>query len=101
MALKASLNTAGGLGALWAPCRGQGRALEGVLEAKPSEAPEILYFIVPENGRKIQIFPVSCSTKTQDKEPESSKSNLSFINSITDYLGALKNQHHHTLLLCK
>ena len=38
-----------------------------VMGAKPPEAPEILYFIVPEKGLKIHIFPVCCSTKTQDK----------------------------------
>ena len=42
--MKVPSNTAGGLG-----------------------APKILYFIVPENGLKIHIFPVCCSAKTHDK----------------------------------
>ena len=45
----------------------QDRALVGVLEVEPSGAPKILHFIVPENGLTIHIFPVYCSTKTQDK----------------------------------
>ena len=35
--------------------------------AKVPEAPEIPYFIVPENRLKIHILPLCCSTKTQDK----------------------------------
>ena len=48
MVLKALSNTAGGA---LSPHRVQGRALVGVLRVSSPEAPEILYFMVTENGR--------------------------------------------------
>ena len=42
------------------PQRVQGRALVGVLGTKPPEAPEILHFLLPENGLKPTFFPALC-----------------------------------------
>ena len=67
MVLKASSNTAGGLGVAFSPHQVQERVLVEVLGAKPPEAPEILHLIVLENGIKIHIFPVCFSSKTQEK----------------------------------
>ena len=49
MALKTPSNTAGGSGG-FEPPSGPGQGPGGGLGAKPSKAPEIFYFIVPENG---------------------------------------------------
>ena len=61
-------DTAGAMGGgTLSPHRVQNRALVAVLGAKPPGASKILYIIVHENELKIDIFPVCCSTKTQDK----------------------------------
>ena len=56
-----------GSGGALSPISGPGQSPGGVLEAKPPEAPEILYFTVLEIRLKIHIFPVCCNTETQGK----------------------------------
>ena len=85
MALKAPSNTATVWGRLESPHRGQGRALMEILGTKLLEALDNLLFHSTWIRAKNPHLYCVLQYKTQDKEPQSSKSNLNFINSITDY----------------